>query len=81
MTVRCVGELDDPDPMRAARKIKRLTAYHKRVELWHDIEGLLWCCNPPTRGTMVGTYDEAARAYHIAQDIDCARDEWEGRKP
>lgn len=81
MTVLCVGELVDPDPMVAARWIKRLTGYHKRVELWHDNAGLLWCRKPPTRGTMIGTYDEAARAYHIAQDIDCARDEWEGRRP
>jgi len=81
MTVLCAGELDDPDPMVAARKIKRLLEYRKLVELWHDNAGILWCRKPPTRGVLIGTYDNAARAYHIAQDIDCAKDEWEGRKP
>jgi hypothetical protein len=80
MTRHALGELSHDDPMEAARAVKRLLSRLPKVELWHDIYGVLWSRKPP-RGELIGTYDDAARAYHIAQDIDCAKDEWEGRRP
>lgn len=75
-----LGELRDVDPMVPARRVKRLLKRMALVEIWHDDFGVLWSMKPP-HGVLIGTYDDAARAYHIAQDIDCARDEWEGRRP
>lgn len=80
MTRHALGELSDPDPMFAARSLKRLLQRIPLVELWHDEFGVLWSTKPP-HGVLIGTYDAAARVYHIAQDIDCAKDEWEGRRP
>jgi len=80
MTRHALGELSESDPMLAARAVKRLLKRLPVVELWHDEFGVLWSQRPP-RGALVGTYDDAARAYHIAQDIDCAKDEWEGKRP
>lgn len=80
MTRHALGELSASDPMDAARAVKRLLSRLGLVELWHDDFGVLWSQKPP-HGVLIGTYDDAARAYHIAQDIDCAKDEWEGRKP
>lgn len=80
MTRHELGELSDEDPMWAARRLKRLLERLPEVELWHDEFGVLWSTRPP-RGVLIGIYNDAARAYHIAQDIDCAKDEWEGRRP
>ena len=80
MTRHALGELSDDDPMVAARAVKRLFKRMRLIEVWHDDFGVLWSAKPP-RGVLVGVYDDAARAYQIAQDIDCARDEWEGRQP
>ena len=80
MTLHILGELSHDDPMVAARAVKRRLKRHRKVEVWHDACGVIWPMKPP-RGTMIGTYDDAARVYHIAQDIDCAKDEWEGRRP
>lgn len=80
MTRHALGELSDADPMEAARAVKRLLKRIPLVELWHDEFGVLWSQKPP-RGVLIGTYDDVARPYHIAQDIDCAKDEWEGRRP
>lgn len=80
MTRHALGELSDEDPMIAARAVKRLLKRLPTVEVWHDDFGVIWSMKPP-HGALIGIYDDAARAYHIAQDIDCAKDEWEGRRP
>ena len=80
MTRHALGELADDDPMLAVRAVKRLLKRIRCVEVWHDDFGVLWSQKPP-RGVLIGTYDDAARTYHIAQDIDCAKDEWEGLRP
>lgn len=71
-----IGDLDESDPVRVARVLKRRLSQCHPIELWHDANGLLWTRRIPG-GVMIGLYDDAIRVRQIADDIDCARAQWE----